>query len=79
MKSLQKIMPGDFCLLCGGTAEVVAFFVPEDPGTWGAGPGKTKIFRYCLCRTCQARSDTPEKVEKVIKSELCGGIHHENA
>jgi len=66
----------DHCLICGGTPAVVAIFAPDDPGAWGAPGGKGRVFRYCLCSNCQGRPDTPEKVEKIIRAELAGGVIH---
>jgi hypothetical protein len=69
---------GDFCLLCGGGADVIGVFIPDDPQKWGAAPGKTRFVRYCLCEKCKCKNDTPEKVEKVILAELSGGgVTHE--
>ena len=66
----------DHCLICGGTPAVVAIFAPEDPEAWGATGGKDRFFRYCLCTKCHERPDTPEKVEKIIRAELAGGVIH---
>jgi hypothetical protein len=67
-------MKSDFCLLCGGSPEIIGVFVPEDSEAWGAPSGKTRFIRYYLCSKCHGRPDTPDKVEKIIKAELAGGI-----
>lgn len=72
LQELQKPCPGDFCLLCGGKPQVIGMFVPEEPEIFGGIEGKKRFFRYCLCSKCKSKSDTPEKVEKVIASELAG-------
>jgi len=52
----------------------VAIFAPDNPEAWGAPRGRGRFFRYCLCSNCQGRPDTPEKVEKIIRAELAGGV-----
>ncbi len=76
MKTIIGKMPGDSCLLCGEPPAVVGIFKPDDPGTWGALPGKTRFFRYCLCSKCQGKPGTPTLVEKVIRAELAGRMIH---
>jgi hypothetical protein len=66
--------PGDFCLLCGSPPDTIGVFVPEAPEAFGGMPGKTRLIRYCLCAKCQTKKDTPEKVEKIIRVELAGGV-----
>jgi len=66
----------DRCLICGNTPAVMAIFAPDDPVAWGAPGGKGRVFRYCLCSNCKGRSDTPERVEKIIRAELAGGVIH---
>jgi hypothetical protein len=73
LETLIQKLPSDFCLLCGGVPTVTGVFVPETPETWGGIAGKKRIFRYCLCSKCQEQIDTPENVEKIIRSELFGG------
>jgi hypothetical protein len=65
--------PGDHCLICGGPPGIIGVFQPEEPVKWGAAPGKTRLVRYCLCLKCHGRPETPEKAEKIIRSELAGG------
>jgi hypothetical protein len=78
IKDLDKPLPGDHCLICGSDPDMIGVFVPEAPETWGAIKGKTRLFRYCLCRKCHSKPDTPEKVEKIIRAELTGGsVTHE--
>jgi len=75
---MNKRIPGDFCLLCGGPSDVIGVFVPDDPQRWGAAPGKTRFVRYCLCEKCKSKNDTPIRVEKVILAELAGaGVIYE--
>ena len=74
---LIQAQPGDHCHICGGAPEIIGIFTPDDPGAWGAPDGKTRLFRYCLCEKCKARSDTPERIEKIIRAELAGGAIHE--
>jgi len=71
--ALSKKLPTDFCLLCGGTPDVIGVFVPQPPETWGSRKGKSRLFRYCLCLTCQKKPDAQERVEKIIRAELSGG------
>lgn len=76
MKIEEMVKPrwGDKCLLCGESPAIIGIFQPEDPKVWGALPGKSRFFRYCLCSKCQSNPDTPDRVEKVIRAELVGGI-----
>lgn len=73
IESLSNKLPSDFCLLCGGTPEVIGVFVPQDPESWGSSKGKGRIFRYCLCANCQQKPDAPGRAEKIIRAELAGG------
>lgn len=73
VETLSQTLPSDFCLLCGGTPEVIGVFVPEDPKSWGGTKGKGRIFRYCLCSSCQKKPDAPDRAEKIIRAELAGG------
>jgi len=77
VQELNKPRPGDFCLICGNAPAVIGVFVPEAPEIWGGTGGKSRFFRYCLCKKCQGQSNTPEKVEKIIRTELAGGgVNH---
>jgi len=69
----SKNLSSAFCLICGGSPDVIGVFVPQDPEVWGSIQGKGRIFRYCLCSKCHSRPDTPEQVEKIIRAELVGG------
>jgi hypothetical protein len=75
MKIEEMIKPfaGDHCLLCGSHPAVIGIYTPEDSQLWGALPGKSRFFRYCLCSSCQKKPNTPERVEKVIMAELVSG------
>lgn len=73
LNELAKTNPSDFCLICGGPPEVTGLFVPLDPISWGGFPGKTRIFKYCLCRACFEKPDTPGRAEKIIDHELKNG------
>ena len=75
IQTLNKPLPGDFCLLCGGKPDAIGIFIPKDAEKFGGIKGKTRLIRYCLCAKCQAKKDTPENVEKVITAELIGGCH----
>lgn len=70
---LKKPLPGDSCLVCGEPPKIIGIFTPTSPQNWGALPGKSRFFRYCLCSECHKEPDTPEKVEKIIRAELAGG------
>lgn len=72
LQELKNPLPGDFCMVCGGKPEVIGLFVPEDPSSWGAPKGKTRIVRYCLCARCARAESTPDKVEKIFRAELAG-------
>jgi hypothetical protein len=76
IEDMNKARPGDHCLICGAHPNVIGVFVPEDPIQWGAPTGKTRLIRYCLCKKCKGRPQTPEQVEKILKSELVGGVAH---
>jgi hypothetical protein len=76
LPDLTKPRTGDSCLLCGEKPSIIGIFTPEDPEAWGATGGKDRFFRYCLCTKCHERPDTPEKVEKIIRAELAGGVIH---
>jgi hypothetical protein len=78
LENLIKTFSGDHCLLCGNHPAVIGIFVPDDSQRYGAPAGKSRFVRYCLCETCKSKSDTQEKVEKVIFADLNGGaVHHE--
>lgn len=67
----------DHCLLCGGKPFCIGIFAPTDSQVYGAPAGKSRFVRYCLCEKCRSKNDTPDKVEKVLLSELNGGaVHH---
>jgi hypothetical protein len=75
LQALIRRQSSDTCLICSGAPAIVGIFQPDDPAAWGAGNGKGRMFRYCLCATCQAKPDTPERVEKIIRHELqTGGL-----
>lgn len=76
LEEMTQARPGDLCLICGAHPAVIGIFTPSDPILWGAPQGKTRLIRYCLCKKCQGRPQTPDTVEKIIKSELAGGITH---
>lgn len=77
IEDLVKPFAGDHCLLCGGKPFCIGFFVPENSQAYGAAAGKSRFVRYCLCEKCKEKSDTPQKVEKIIFSDLSGGgAHH---
>jgi hypothetical protein len=63
----------NYCLLCGGSPDVVGVFVPDDPRAYGAPAGKRRIVRYYLCQRCSADPRTPENIEKAIKATLLEG------
>ncbi len=73
LEYLTREIGGDFCLLCGGKPSVIGLFVPENSEAWGGCKDKVRLFRYCLCKRCNKKSDRAERVEKVILSELAGG------
>jgi hypothetical protein len=73
IEDLVKPFAGDHCLLCGGKPFCIGIFVPENSQQWSASSGKSRFIRYCLCEKCKSKTDTPDKVEKVILSELAGG------
>lgn len=79
LTSLIDKQPSDSCLLCGGLPAVVGIFKPDNPTRWGASEGKARFFRYCLCESCNIKSDKAERVEKIIRHQLVGGgiIHAE--
>ena len=77
IEALTQKLPSDFCLLCGGAPDVIGVFIPETPEAWGGIKGKGRIFRYCLCSSCQKKPDAPDRAEKIIRAELAvGGVHH---
>ena len=73
IKDLVKPFPGDHCVLCGGEPDCIGIFAPANSEFYGAATGKSRFVRYCLCEKCKSKNDTPEKVEKVIFSDLSGG------
>ena len=77
LQNLNELLPGDFCLLCGGKPAVIGVFVPEKPEKWGARAGKLRMLRYCLCKKCNEKKDKAELVEKIIRAELIGGAGYE--
>ena len=74
VQDLKNPRPGDFCLLCGREPDTIGIFIPEAPEEFGGIKGKTRLIRYCLCDACQARPDSPQDVEKVIRAEM--GVRH---
>ena len=76
LEEMTQARPGDHCLVCGAHPAVIGIFTPNEPLLWGAPAGKTRLVRYCLCKKCKGRPQTPETVEKIIKSELAGGVTH---
>jgi hypothetical protein len=77
IENLVNPFVGDHCLLCGGAPDVIGIFKPTDSQLYGAPAGKSRFIRYCLCEKCKCKSDTPQKVEKIIFSDLNGGaVHH---
>ena len=79
LAALTDPQPGDHCLLCGASPSIIGVFKPDDPGAWGGMEGKSRFFRYCLCSKCQGKTDSRDRIEKVIMSELNAGEgpHHE--
>lgn len=73
---MQQPRPGDKCLICGGPPAFIGIFVPEMSGTYGAPEGKQRFVRYCLCQQCNEKEDKCDRAEKIIQSELTGGIIH---
>lgn len=73
LEEMTNPQPGDLCLVCGAPPALIGIFTPEDPIKWGAPSGKSRFFRYCLCKKCQGQPDTPDRVEKIIRAELVGG------
>jgi len=67
---------GDRCLLCGRRPYCVAIFSPTNSQLWGASAGKSRLLRYCLCKKCKKKGDTPGRVEKVLWAEVMGGVTH---
>ena len=74
LEELRNSQPGDRCLICSGRPDFIGIFIPNDPIRWGAPAGKTRFVRYCLCEKCHGRQDTPERVEKIVRAELLGGV-----
>lgn len=73
LDEITNSRPGDRCIVCGGSPDIIGIFRPSEPVRWGGAVGKTRLIRYCLCDTCHGRPETPEKAEKIIRSELSGG------
>lgn len=63
---------GDSCLICGGETAVIAVFVPDEPSIYGGVEDKTRLIRYCLCQRCCNDSETPGRVEKLLRYDLGG-------
>ena len=77
LHDMTKPFPGDHCLLCGDKPFCIGVFTPTDSQLYGAPAGKKRFVRYCLCEKCKGKTDTPQKVEKIIFSDLNGGaVHH---
>ncbi|MBP7766580.1 MAG: hypothetical protein KA113_15440 [Syntrophaceae bacterium] len=72
LHNLDKPLSGDKCLLCGGVPSIIGVFVPEAPELFGGTKDKSRFFRYCVCGSCHAAPDTPQRVEKIIKAEIFG-------
>ncbi len=75
-RDFHKPCPGDQCLLCGARPVAIGAFVPERPEDFGGIPGKSRIFRYYLCSSCQGKPDAQDRIEKVIRAEVAGGVAH---
>jgi hypothetical protein len=70
LKALTQFRLWDLCLLCGDQPELIGFFKPDHGEEWGAPEGKTRYFRYCLCKECFHSSNAQDRVEKVIEADL---------
>lgn len=68
-----EALKNEKCLVCGGTPSVVGVFVPDDPSRFGAPEGKSRVVKYILCQRCADDPTTPDRVEKIILSEMAGG------
>lgn len=68
---MRRTDQNSFYLLCGGAPDVVGVSVPERPERCA---GKNKAFRYYLCLPYRRFPHTPERFEKIIKSEIAGGV-----
>lgn len=76
IEDMAKPFAGDHCLICGGKPFCIGIFAPTDSQVYGAPAGKKRFVRYCLCEKCKEKTDTPDKVEKVIFSDLNGWVVH---
>lgn len=76
LHDLKNPLSGDMCLLCGSKPDVIGVFVPDDPAAFGGVQGKTRMIRYCLCSMCQRKPDAQDRIEKVIRAEVAGGVAH---
>lgn len=76
IEEMTKPFPGDHCLVCGAPPAIIGIFIPDDPKKYGAAAGKTRLVRYCLCDRCNGRPDKQDRAEKIIESELTGGVTH---
>lgn len=74
LPDLIKPFPGDHCILCGDKPSYIGIYQPGDSQHWGAAVRKSRFVRYCLCVTCKDKKETPVNVEKVLWSELAGGV-----
>lgn len=77
LNEIVKPHPGDHCLICGGPPALIGIFTPEHPEGWGAPTGKSRFFRYCVCEKCHPKPDTTQRVEKIIRAEIAGGVTNE--
>jgi hypothetical protein len=60
------------CLLCGRPPRYNGIFVPKPPARFrfGTPPGKTRLFRYSLCRRCHRKRGVGQRVEAKLLADL---------
>jgi hypothetical protein len=63
------------CLLCGGSPDSAALFIPDDPQKFGAPVGKVRFIPYSLCKHCRQDEGYADRVEKIILYQVTTNIH----
>lgn len=54
-KIAEQVGPG--CTMCPSTMDFVGMYVPHNPQSFGAPPGKTRAIFYSVCNRCASDPD----------------------
>ncbi|HPQ44626.1 MAG TPA: hypothetical protein PKZ42_10405 [Syntrophales bacterium] len=57
-----------------GDPSVIGVFIPDDSAQFGSTKGRSRCVRFYLCYRCHRGQGTHATVEKIVRSEIAGGI-----